>query len=155
MKYNTKYDRWFSEEGLVYRYDKKRDRLVLCKISKLSNGYCVCGSKGINYKVHRAIWETFNGPIPEGMVIDHQDTNKENNRLDNLKVCTHKENSNNPITLDRIRKTNLKNLNERPTSGFGKKFYEHFKLYRRDNLPLYEREIHYYSKHGHCRWEEE
>ena len=30
MKYNAKYDRWVSKDGLVYRYDKKNDKLVLC-----------------------------------------------------------------------------------------------------------------------------
>ena len=34
MKYNPKYDRWFTKGGLVFRYDKKRDKLIECKISK-------------------------------------------------------------------------------------------------------------------------
>lgn len=43
--------------------------------------------------VHRLVWEAFNGPIPEGMVINHIDENPENNNLINLMVCTQKENN--------------------------------------------------------------
>jgi hypothetical protein len=41
---------------------------------------------------HRIIWEMHNGPIPEGLVIDHIDTVRDNNRIDNLRVCTFQEN---------------------------------------------------------------
>lgn len=42
--------------------------------------------------VHRAVWEAFNGPIPEGLEIDHIDGNPQNNSLDNLQAISHKEN---------------------------------------------------------------
>ena len=45
MKYNEKYDRYVTKGGLVYRYDKKRDRLIQCKLTKtearLFYGICV------------------------------------------------------------------------------------------------------------------
>lgn len=41
---------------------------------------------------HRVVWETFNGPIPQGMQINHKDGNKLNNRLTNLEICTPSEN---------------------------------------------------------------
>lgn len=44
--------------------------------------------------VHRLVWEAFNGPIPEGMQINHLDENPLNNRLDNLSLVTPKENTN-------------------------------------------------------------
>lgn len=56
--------------------------------------YRVCG----NY-LHRIVTELFIGNIPEGYQIDHIDTNTLNNRVDNLRICTCKENCNNPITL--------------------------------------------------------
>ena len=38
------------------------------------------------------MWETFNGPIPENMVIDHIDGNRSNNSLDNLKLVSQSDN---------------------------------------------------------------
>ena len=61
------------------------------------------------YKHHRVakiIYETFAGPVPEGMEIDHINGDNRDNRLENLRVCTHKENCNNPITLERGRRAN-------------------------------------------------
>lgn len=59
----------------------------------------------LNYKLHsahRIIWEMHNGPIPEGMRIDHESMDTANNRLDNLRLATAIQNSGN----SRARKTN-------------------------------------------------
>jgi len=44
------------------------------------------------FLVHRIVWETFVGEIPEGLQINHKDGNKLNNHLSNLEVVTPKEN---------------------------------------------------------------
>ena len=44
--------------------------------------------------VHRLVWTAFNGPIPEGLQINHLNENKADNRLENLSLCTAKENIN-------------------------------------------------------------
>jgi len=50
-----------------------------------------------NVKVHRAVCEAFHGPAPfEGAVVMHLDENALNNRPDNLKWGTQKENLNAP-----------------------------------------------------------
>jgi hypothetical protein len=36
---------------------------------------------------HRRIWEATNGPIPDGMTIDHIDGNSNNNSLSNLRLA--------------------------------------------------------------------
>lgn len=51
--------------------------------------------------LHRAVAKLFIGDIPIGMQIDHIDGDKHNNRVDNLRICTCKENNNNPITCKR------------------------------------------------------
>lgn len=163
MKYNTKYDRWFSKEGLVYRYDEKKDRLVLVKLEDCK-GYNRFTVNKKHYLLHRAMWETFISDIPNNLCIDHIDTNKNNNRIENLRLVTHKENTNNPLTLSKIKsvlternknRNNFKNGAKNPRTEFGRKFYEHYKIFRSDNLALYNREVSYYCKTGHCRWEEE
>lgn len=53
------------------------------------------------YDRHRVIWYYFNGEIPSEMEVGHKDSNPTNNSLDNLYLCSHKENMNNPITLER------------------------------------------------------
>jgi hypothetical protein len=95
--------------------------------------------------VHRLVYETFKGPIPNGMEIDHFDTNKENNRLENLILCTHKENMNNPNTVKKFHRTR---------SEFGIKFFEHYGIIGRDDFSLYKKEHLWYRKHNNkCRWE--
>lgn len=50
-----------------------------------------------NIKVHRAVCEAFHGPAPfEGAVVIHLDEDAHNNRPDNLKWGTQKENLNMP-----------------------------------------------------------
>lgn len=61
-----------------------------------SSGYCRAPlkiEKGVEKKflVHRLIFETFNGPLYDN-VIDHIDSNKQNNKLNNLRSCSQKDN---------------------------------------------------------------
>lgn len=49
-------------------------------------------------RVHRLVWEAFKYPIPEGMEIDHISTVRDDNRVENLRCVTHKENCNNENT---------------------------------------------------------
>ena len=51
-------------------------------------------NKSKKFSVHRLVWETFNGIVPDGLQVNHIDENKLNNRLDNLNLMTHTENNN-------------------------------------------------------------
>lgn len=44
------------------------------------------------FVAHRIIYAMLGFDLPEGMVIDHINGNAWDNRLDNLRVCTHSEN---------------------------------------------------------------
>ena len=43
-----------------------------------------------NYYIHRFEWECIKGVIPEGFVIDHIDSNKTNNKIENLQLLSQK-----------------------------------------------------------------
>lgn len=47
------------------------------------------------YRAHRIIWEMHNGPIPDGMEIDHIDHNILNNLLNNLRLVSRTDNMRN------------------------------------------------------------
>lgn len=66
---------------------------------------------GVNYAVHRIIYEMVHGEIPDGMVLNHIDNNTFNNRIENLELCTHKEN------CRRRKNHTLTGLNVNNTSG--------------------------------------
>ena len=51
------------------------------------------GKNKKTYSVHRFIWECSNGVIPNGLVIDHINDVKDDNRLINLHLLTKSENS--------------------------------------------------------------
>ena len=52
-----------------------------------------------DYRLHRLVYRTFIGNIPEGMVIDHIDGNTSNNNVCNLRCVTPSENCQNPNTI--------------------------------------------------------
>lgn len=169
MKYNVKYDRWVTKDGLVYRYDKNKDRLVQCCDTILNNGYIMNSTKVGSKLQHRIVWETFNGEIPDSLEIDHINTIRTDNKLDNLRVCTKSENMLNPITRKlnseskkgktfsiETRKKISKNL-RKPRSDFGEKFFKHYGFTKRGgDINLYYRELRWYRNNNKvCRWEVE
>lgn len=166
MKFNEKYDRYVTKGGLVYRYDSKQDKLVLCKLTTDKYGYLtiqVSKPKRTPIKVHRLVYETFKGEISNGLQIDHINTVRNDNRLSNLRCVTSKENNNNPLTIQKKKERThseetRKKIGEaqkgKTHSEFGTKFKEHYKVTYNENKKLYDREYHWYLSHNKvCRWE--
>lgn len=169
MKYNGKYDVYLDDDFVIYYYKiNGKGKFVQRSISKNKNGYFQVHTKIGLKKVHRVIYETFVGEIPEGYEIDHINTNKTDNRLENLQIVTHKENMNNPLTrkhtsevknghvvTEDTKKKISKTKKGIVKSEFGKKFKEHFGITFYESPELYTREHCWYRKHNHkCRWEE-
>lgn len=44
-------------------------------------------------RVHRLVWEAFNGEIKNNLTIDHIDRNPRNNKLNNLRLLTREKNT--------------------------------------------------------------
>ena len=161
MKYIAKYNRFVNTNGEVF-YKMKNGDIVKCEQSISKAGYCVINCK-VNgcwkvTKVHRIIFEAFVHEIPENMVIDHINAIKTDNRLENLRCVSQKENLNNPLSI----KANSEAHKGKPawnkgktTSEFGRKFYEHFGMFMSDDVKLYTKESRFYHTHNKkCSWED-
>lgn len=63
-----------------------------------SRGYLIVSlykeCKCKQFLVHRLVVESFIGEIPEGLIVNHKDENKQNNNVDNLEIVTQKYNLN-------------------------------------------------------------
>lgn len=55
------------------------------------------------YLIHRLVWEAFRGKIPEHLLINHKNGNKNDNRLSNLELMTNLENMRHAVTNGLLR----------------------------------------------------
>lgn len=93
--------------------------------SKDANGYCVISIGGKSYKAHRLICEAFHDNPENKPTVDHIDRNRSNNRADNLRWATAKEQrENSSAVIDRLQYT-VRQCENRP-------LYD--KEYRADHL---------------------
>lgn len=80
-----------TKDGKIINISKN----IELKLEKSGNYLRFQGNYNLNHKhflVHRAVWEAFNGPIPDNYDIDHIDGNPLNNALENLRIASHQEN---------------------------------------------------------------
>ena len=94
---NPKY-RVDTEKGILYYHHKASDEWRV-KTPSVTEGYLQYilfrgrgKGKGIGVYAQHVTWLAAGRSIPEGMELDHDDSVKANNRLDNLKCVTHKQN---------------------------------------------------------------
>ena len=95
-----------SDEGEVCR---KSDGLIMKQYLQKSGYVYVWLDRGYgshSVPVHRLVCEAFHGSQGkmDDLYVDHIDTNRANNRADNLHWVTPKENANNPITKNKRKK---------------------------------------------------
>lgn len=98
--YNGTYT--IDKNGVVKSMPRKKGPVNVKKTMTLkhdtnSSGYSrvtLCKDKKCRrFFVHRLVYETFIGPIPEGYQIHHKDHNPKNNHLSNLELTTVWENN--------------------------------------------------------------
>ena len=63
------------------------------KIQKMSQRYIRAERRGFGRFVHVMVWEAVNGPIPDGMQINHKNGVRTDNRLSNRELVTPSENT--------------------------------------------------------------
>lgn len=86
----TKYNS--PQKALAARTSKSGDCLLWTG-SKDRGGYGTIQVSGRTVGAHRFAWENANGPIPDGMSIDHICHNRDCVLPDHLRLATHKENT--------------------------------------------------------------
>lgn len=77
-------------------YNTKTNRYITNKITPKGYYHVLLHNNGVNkdYYIHRLVYYSFNGEIPEGMQINHINEIKNDNNINNLNLMTPKENTN-------------------------------------------------------------
>lgn len=75
-------------------YDPKTGRFSWKKEpGAISNGYRLLKVNQKNFWAHRVAWLLATGEDPEGLVIDHINGDRSDNRIENLRTATYSQNS--------------------------------------------------------------
>ncbi len=128
MKEIENYSGYFiNEDGQVTSYKRNKVRILKQqKATQSKKGYYQVrlfnkdGDK-LHY-IHRLVYSTFVGEIPDKMTIDHIDDDTSNNNVNNLKVVTRRENTkkyqnSRPNSLRHKRDEMIKDYEELGTYG--------------------------------------
>lgn len=117
-------------------FEKKHNHKTPIIWSYCTTGYIQCSSKSLS--IHQVIKDCYgNGRGTAEISIDHQDQNPLNNRFDNLRIATRKEQEQNSKGIKegtkRERKHNAKELPEGITQDMMKKYVVYYKeCYNKD-----------------------
>lgn len=105
-------------KSLNYRQTGKEK---IMKPYKANNGYLKIGlnKNGIRkiMYIHRLVAETFIPNLNNYTEINHNDENKENNEVNNLKWCNHKYNINYGTRIERFKKSKSRSVIQLSLSG--------------------------------------
>ena len=83
---------FYYQDGKLYWLKSGSGRILNKEVGHVTvKGYRTVKIKNKNYQVHRIIWEMFNNPIPDGFEIDHINRNRDDNKLENLRLCTRSQ----------------------------------------------------------------
>ena len=85
----------FDEERLSYDLETGLVTKTITMGGLSAEGYICIKIKGKTHKLHRVIWEHIYGKIPKGRQIDHINGIRSDNRLENLRLATAKQQAQN------------------------------------------------------------
>lgn len=82
-------------DGKLYWKRKSCNKVVVGKVagSKCAGEYLAVKLFKQRYMVHHVVWWLHGGVIPDGMLLDHINRNKLDNRIENLRLVDTSENS--------------------------------------------------------------
>ena len=60
-----------------------------------ANGYRRIEHRRVRAREHRIVWILHHGEIPAGLQIDHINRDRSDNRIENLRLATHRQNKHN------------------------------------------------------------
>lgn len=90
----------FIKSGNKYGLHKYGGKILKAGVYRGYLGVSLCKNKTIKqYYVHRLVANSFIQNIENKLEVDHINTNRSDNRVENLRWVTKKENANNPISL--------------------------------------------------------
>lgn len=93
------------EESFKSRCRQTETGCVVWSGSLATGGYGMMSANGKKVRAHRYAWERVNGPIPDGLVIDHICGNRACVNVDHLRPTTRKQNNENRIVLESTNKS--------------------------------------------------
>ena len=125
---------FISRDGRVYSQRRNRELVVYDS----NKGYLIVRANCKTCCVHRLLWETFKGPIPPGMTVNHINHDRHDNRLENLELVSNRENCN--------KRSCHENIHELPDGAVGLDDVE----YRTPCNTYHIHNLHYYD---HCVFE--
>ena len=87
---------WVSNRGRLQNKNPRGEGWgprITPKVTK-GNAYVMINHNKRDRYFHVVVWEAFNGPVPEGYVVDHiKEGDKSDNALENLQAMTQRENT--------------------------------------------------------------
>lgn len=84
------YSKWINK-GIHGLFIGDKLKKLTPKIGEHGHHYISLGRKHQKL-IHRLVYETFKGPIPEGMLVRHLNDDPHDNSVNNLEIGTHKDN---------------------------------------------------------------